>query len=329
MNRFIGVDLGWYGKPSGLASLEWSGGNLIQRKLGRLEPLDKVLGWIEAEAGTGDAVVAVDAPLVIANESGIRSAERDLNRDFRRFHAGCHAANLSRPFAQHVTLFSRLLEDRGYLHGAAMESCQPGRFQIEVHPHAATVTLFGLERIVKYKRGPRAERARELRRLCRLMAGWLETGSPALRVRLPKVPRTGDIKPAEDVVDAVLCAYVAAHWWRWAAKRNVLYGTTSSGYIVVPSADPAASNGLAVSKVKTGGWADLIVREQKTHSQVIDYKVIKQIAGGEGGIRTHGTRKGSTVFETARFNHSRTSPDLNHLISLDLRPLSLRRFYHF
>src|ERR1700730_5346548 len=33
--------------------------------------------------------------------------------------------------------------------------------------------------------------------------------------------------------------------------------------------------------------------------------------GGEGGIRTHGTRKGSTVFETARFNHSRTSPNLH------------------
>src|SRR6476661_5441284 len=31
-------------------------------------------------------------------------------------------------------------------------------------------------------------------------------------------------------------------------------------------------------------------------------------AGGEGGIRTHGTRKGTTIFETARFNHSRTSP---------------------
>jgi hypothetical protein len=44
--------------------------------------------------------------------------------------------------------------------------------------------------------------------------------------------------------------------------------------------------------------------------------------GGEGGIRTHGTRKGSTVFETARFNHSRTSPSLhsswfpNHLREL-------------
>ena len=31
-------------------------------------------------------------------------------------------------------------------------------------------------------------------------------------------------------------------------------------------------------------------------------------SGGEGEIRTHGTREGSTVFETARFNRSRTSP---------------------
>ena len=32
------------------------------------------------------------------------------------------------------------------------------------------------------------------------------------------------------------------------------------------------------------------------------------LSDGEGGIRTHGTRKGTTVFETARFSHSRTSP---------------------
>src|SRR5262245_52826769 len=35
---------------------------------------------------------------------------------------------------------------------------------------------------------------------------------------------------------------------------------------------------------------------------------LQPVDGGEGGIRTHGTRKGTTVFETARFNHSRTSP---------------------
>ena len=30
--------------------------------------------------------------------------------------------------------------------------------------------------------------------------------------------------------------------------------------------------------------------------------------GGEGGIRTHGTRKGTTVFKTVAFNRSATSP---------------------
>ncbi len=34
----------------------------------------------------------------------------------------------------------------------------------------------------------------------------------------------------------------------------------------------------------------------------------REDANGEGGIRTHGTRKGSPVFETGSFNHSDTSP---------------------
>ena len=34
----------------------------------------------------------------------------------------------------------------------------------------------------------------------------------------------------------------------------------------------------------------------------------KAMNGGEGGIRTLGTRKGTTVFETAPFDRSGTSP---------------------
>src|SRR3546814_17120795 len=33
-----------------------------------------------------------------------------------------------------------------------------------------------------------------------------------------------------------------------------------------------------------------------------------RLYGGEGGIRTHGTRKGTTVFETVPIDHSGTSP---------------------
>ena len=39
-----------------------------------------------------------------------------------------------------------------------------------------------------------------------------------------------------------------------------------------------------------------------------DVKYVSPAFFGEGGIRTHGSLQGTTVFETARFNHSRTSP---------------------
>jgi predicted RNase H-like nuclease len=233
---FLGVDLGWYGKPSGLASIAISREGLNLRTVTRLEDTDDILRWIRSEAGASTAVVGVDAPLVIRNPTGIRDAERELNRDFRRFHAGCHAANLGRPFASNVVSFSRRLTALGFSHGAAMTARQEGRFQIEVHPHAATVNLFNLPRIVKYKRGRRAERAKELRRLRTLMLSRLRLMDPALTLRLPSVPNTGNLKPVEDQIDAVLCAYIAAHWWFWGKARNRVYGNSRTGYIVVPRA---------------------------------------------------------------------------------------------
>ena len=121
---------------------------------------------------------------------------------------------------------------------ATMQPRQEGRFQIEVHPHAATVNLFGLERIVKYKRGTRNARARELRCLRILMLTRLAQMEPALVARLPHVPRVGATKPAEDRIDAVLCAFIAANWWCWTAERNSVYGSEEAEYIVVPRSPP-------------------------------------------------------------------------------------------
>lgn len=240
MTTFIGVDLGWYGKPSGLASIRLEGSNLHLGNIERLEGADEILDWIQSEVGTSSAVAAVDAPLVIRNATGIRPAERGLNRDFRRFHAGCHPANLGRPFAENVIAFSQALEQLGFVHGTSMRPRQEGRFQIEVHPHAATVTLFGLDRIVKYKRGTRDQRAKELRRLRRLLLTRLPALDPALTLRLPAVPAIGNTKAVEDRIDAVLCAYVGACWWIWANDRNRLYGDRDTGYIVVPHAPHAS-----------------------------------------------------------------------------------------
>jgi predicted RNase H-like nuclease len=42
------------------------------------------------------------------------------------------------------------------------------------------------------------------------------------------------LKPVEDQIDAVLCAYIAAYWWFWARRRNTVYGSEEHGYVVVP-----------------------------------------------------------------------------------------------
>ena len=67
-----------------------------------------------------------------------------------------------------------------------------------------------------------------------MMLSRLRLLDPALLLRLPSVPNTGDLKPVEDQIDAVLCAYIAAHWGYWAGARNRVYGCGATGYIVVP-----------------------------------------------------------------------------------------------
>ena len=46
----------------------------------------------------------------------------------------------------------------------------------------------------------------------------------------------------------------------------------------------------------------------KTSSDSLKMSIISICSGGEGGIRTHGTGEGTTVFETAPIDHSGTSP---------------------
>ena len=43
-------------------------------------------------------------------------------------------------------------------------------------------------------------------------------------------------------------------------------------------------------------------------SQQLNLLWCERVNGGEGGIRTHGTIASTTVFETAPFDHSGTSP---------------------
>lgn len=240
--KFLGIDFGWKSQPSGLCCLGWRDETLEMLDLRRLQDVSDILTWVDRWVLPRDsALVAVDAPTLIPNATGMRLPDRLTHHYFGRYHAGCYPANLGLPFAQRTVQLGLSLEARGFNHAPTLVPQQVGRFQIEVFPHPAMIHLFGLERILKYKKGRVAERRAELTRLRTYILEVLPTLTPHLDLMsggfcLPDVPTKGvALKELEDQLDSLICAYVAAHWWYWGLERNWVLGDRPSGYIIVPA----------------------------------------------------------------------------------------------
>ena len=251
--KFIGIDLGWSSGASGLCCLNWQNNQLELIECDRQQSLNDILTWIDSQVSpTQPAIIAVDAPTIIANLTGMREADKLTHKYFGRYHAGCYPANLSRPFAQKTVEFGLCLEARGFVHAPIIETQKLGRYQIEVFPHPATINLFKLDRIIKYKKGKLAERQLELMKLCQYIIDILPNLEPSLNLansktknprssaficgsNLPEIPTSiATLKALEDKLDALLCAYIGAHWWYWGIERNLVLGDRTTGYIVIP-----------------------------------------------------------------------------------------------
>ncbi|MGC9492132.1 DUF429 domain-containing protein, partial [Vibrio genomosp. F10] len=94
--KLAGIDLAWQGdkNPSAIAIGSLGGSNLI---LEQLEPA--ILGMsniLEVIANQKEiSGIAIDAPLVIKNQTGQRECEKSLSRDYGSRKASCHTSNLS------------------------------------------------------------------------------------------------------------------------------------------------------------------------------------------------------------------------------------------
>lgn len=242
--KFIGVDLGWSSGPTGLSSLYYQNGDLTVVDLDRRLALPEILQWIDDQFSADPASVpipggiAVDAPTLIPNLTGMRLPDRLTHQYFGRYDAGCYPANQGRPFAQRTVEFGLSLEARGFNHAPEMFPKVPIRFQIEVFPHPAAVQLFGLSKILKYKRGKLCDRCAALGQFREYLSTVLPMLEPRLKITesdLPAIPSTGPaLKAVEDQLDSLLCAYVAAYWWYWGTARNLVLGNRDAGYIVIP-----------------------------------------------------------------------------------------------
>lgn len=241
--KFLGIDLGWQTGASGLCCLDLTPQGLRLGELSLGATHQDVLAWVSHQVGADQpALVAVDAPTIIPNPTGMRLPDRLAHRYFGRYDAGCYPANQGRPFAAPLVAFSQALEGLGFHHAPALEPQQLGRHQVELFPHPATVHLFRLPRILKYKKGPVAQRRQGLAQLrhCHLtQLPRLDPPLPLGEADLPRIPLGGKaLKQVEDQLDSLTCAYAAAHYWWWGRSRNWVLGDETTGFIVVPAPFP-------------------------------------------------------------------------------------------
>ncbi|WP_041430564.1 DUF429 domain-containing protein [Synechococcus sp. PCC 6312] len=249
---FLGVDLGWVSGASGLCSLAWDSSQLRLMDLRCEIDLEAVLAWVESWLpDNAPGLVAVDAPTLIPNATGMRTCDRQAHQRLGRYNAGCYPANQGLSFAARTVGFSELLRERGFNHAPIIQAREPGRYQIEVFPHAGTVQLFNLNQIIKYKKGRIAARQAGLNQLRNLILEKFPQLHPPLEIaELPEIPAQvslKQLKAIEDQLDALICAYMGAYWWAWGLEKNWVLGgqefrpqpTQSqdyldTGFIVIP-----------------------------------------------------------------------------------------------
>lgn len=262
--RYVGVDLAWGDKnttaivvldaPGGANAP--AGGAALLAMAEALASDEDILAFVDAHDDGNGLLVAVDAPLIVPNETGRRPCEAILSACLAKVQAGPHPANRARLATRDGTIrgerIAAALARRGLPQTPFLDTLPAGqspRAVFEVFPHPAHVALFDLAKTLKYKAKPgRTLEARlaEFARYTDLLrslaaadpplvlppesAGWLARDLAALA--------PAALKRHEDALDALTCAYVALYHHRWGAEHegcSLAVGDLASGYIVTPA----------------------------------------------------------------------------------------------
>lgn len=242
-STFIGIDLAWKSErnPTGIAVLEGDheGAQLVV--LSTISSEMSVADFVTANA-TADTVVAIDAPLIIINETGQRGCETAVGKQYGSREASCHTTNLRLyPGAASVALTAQLAS-RGFVHVDPLNPQLHGRMMAEVYPHAAMVALWDLPKTIKYKRGSAVENRHGLNTLRAHLSRLHKAEPPLRRSGVLSELLTAELdqlsgqklKDYEDHLDALFCAYLAYYFWYWRWERNEVFGDLESGYILNP-----------------------------------------------------------------------------------------------
>jgi predicted RNase H-like nuclease len=252
--KFVGIDLAWSEKnPSGVAVIDAHG--TVVRACGNIRTNQEICDFAELGGGQ-DAVIAIDAPLIVRNDDKQRPVERELTQIFGLYEAAPYPSNLSNPAFQktgRIQQFACLLERLGFEQQPVVRRQQEQRVFLEVFPSPAQVILFpwahhnghGHCRPPRYKYKPKRSWTEtqcewEIYR-ARLLS--LRAKEPSLKFAL-EVKNLLNVdseclkgvryKILDDLLDGIFCAYLAYYFWYWGDERCRVVGDMNTGYVALP-----------------------------------------------------------------------------------------------
>ncbi len=241
--RFIGIDLAWtYKNETGLCVLDQDGTVLLLDS--KVYTDDQLADLIEHYA-QGEAVIGIDAPLIVKNQEGSRDAERQLMKTKIHGHR-IYAFITNRSFM--LRTFKQLrgetlvghIQERLPEATYALEAQDQGVVVQETFPTGICCGLFPDAYPIRYKikgKVPFETTKAEMVRLLDLLKGLEEASRIRnLLVHLdyqPEKIKKKDHKHLEDKVDAFLCAYgLMALYKKWA--KPLTFGDLETGFFTLP-----------------------------------------------------------------------------------------------
>ncbi len=231
-----GVDLAWRSEknPSAIAIGTLEGSVLTVDSISpSVCGVDQVFGKLADTPHLKG--VAIDAPLIIVNETGQRECEREIGKVYGSRKASCHTSNLTLyPNANSVSLSNRLI-DLGFQH------LGEDQWQIECYPHPAIIEMFGLNERLKYKKGKVQEKREGQIGLAALIRQLENSNVVALSIN-DSIVYTDEthirtlsgqsLKSNEDALDAIICLYIAAMYEL--GIKGTTFGDNKSGHVWIP-----------------------------------------------------------------------------------------------
>ena len=197
MNKelYIGVDLAW--SPINVSGISILENNTIVESF-VIEGIDKVIDVIKKYP---NAIVGVDAPLVVENENGNRKVEIEFLKDYSSKKLGVYPVNRKLLTKYHEVIPGEKLN--------ASISQTLGKDLFEVYPHATIMNCFH-GRVLPYKRKKGRDTA-FIKTQIKILENYLsEKLNGEFKEDLENL-RGLKLKHYEDKLDSLVCAYTLYH----------------------------------------------------------------------------------------------------------------------